>query len=99
MPVNSNTVLPSPDTATPPTPDAAHILLTPYDFGIPERGGPFTPKEVAGFLRVSSDEIIGLIECGQLRAFPVRHGKRRTTWRVPYVEIAMFFMRQQGAMN
>lgn len=98
MPARGTTILPSRDTGTPPTPVAADVFLTPADFGIPPRTDPFTPKEIAGYLRVSSDEILGLIDEGQLRAFPVRRGKRMT-YRVPYIEIVYFFLRQQGAAN
>lgn len=95
--VRGSTVLPSEDTFTPPVP-AADVFLTPADFDIPNQREPFTPKEIAGYLRVTSREIIGLIESGQLRALPVHRGERNT-YRVPYREIAAFFMRQQGAMN
>jgi hypothetical protein len=81
MPVCGTVVLPSEDTRTPQTPVPARVLLTPDYSGIPENGGPFAPKEIAGYLNVSSDEIIGLIECGQLRALPVRLGQR-TTYRI-----------------
>lgn len=78
---------------------SADVLLTPEWFDIPRDGGPFSPKELAGYLRVSADEILGLIDCGQLRAFPVRLG-RRTTFRIPYLELVHYFLRQQrGAEN
>jgi hypothetical protein len=97
MPVHGDTVLPSADTNTPdvPPPDSRHFL-TPEEFGFRREDGPYAPKEVAGRLRVSSDEILGLIEEGVLLAFPVRSGKR-TTYRVPYTAIAVYFLRQQGA--
>lgn len=98
MPVDGTTVLPSANTATPRVPVPTHAYLTPLDFDIPKRSEPFTPKEIAGFLNVSSDEIIGLIEEGQMRALPVHRGARNT-YRVPYVEIVAFFLRQQGAFN
>lgn len=98
MPVRGTTVLPSADTKTPDVPVPAHVLLTPDDFGIPQRREPFTPKEIAGFLNVSADSIIGLIEEGTLRALCVHRGERNT-YRVPYVEVAQFFMRMQGASN
>lgn len=98
MPVRGSIVLPSEDTVTPEVPVPADVLLTPADFDIPNQREPFTPKEIAGYLRVTSREIIGLIESGQMRALPVHRGER-TTYRVPYREIAAFFLRQQGAMN
>ena len=94
MPVCGTVVLPSPDTETPDVPVSAHVPLTPSDFGIPPQSGPFTPKEIAGHLRVTSQEIIGLIESGQMRALAVHRGQR-TTYRIPYTEVSMFFLRQQ----
>lgn len=98
MPVRGETILPSADTNTPDVPIPAHVLLTPRDFGIDPGGSPYSPKEIAGALKVTSREIIGLIESGQMRALPVHVGQR-TTYRVPYIEIVNFFLRQQGAMN
>lgn len=98
MPVKGTIVVPSPDTQTPDVPLGAGVLLTPRDFGIPHDREPMAPKELAGYLKVSSDEIIGLIEEGQLRALPVRIGERNT-YRIPYIEVVHFFLRQQGALN
>ena len=99
MPAFGTTVFPSKDTNTPAVPIPKDVLLTPRDFGFDEQEAPFAPKEIAGKLRVSSDEVLGLIESGQLRAFPVYRGKR-TTYRVPYLELVNYFLRQQmGAMN
>ena len=96
MPVKGNVVLPSRDTSTPEVP--VDGKLTPEWFDIPQNHAPFAPKELAGYLGVSSDEILGLIECGQLLAFPVYKGQR-TTWRIPYKAVALYFLHQQGASN
>lgn len=98
MPARNDIVFPSHDTSTPEVPVPAHVLLTPDWFDIPERGGPFAPKELAGYLRVSADSIVGLIESGDLLAFPVHLGTR-TTWRIPYRAVALYFLKQQGSQN
>jgi hypothetical protein len=98
MPVRGTIVLPSGDTRTPPTPAPLDALFTPEDFGIYQQDSPFAPKELAGKMRVSSDEILDMIEEGRIRAFPLRRGKR-TTYRVPYIEVVYFFLRQQGSGN
>lgn len=72
----------------------ASTLLTPDDFGIPHRRC-FTPPELAPYLMVSADTIIRLIQDGELRALPLRGG----TYKIPWIEICHFFMRQQGALN
>lgn len=97
MPVRGALVLPSPDTNTPDVPIPAHVFLTPDDFDIPHRRC-FTPRELAACLYADARQIIGLIEEGKLRALPIGHGR----YKIPYVEIAEFFKRQQtmpGAMN
>ncbi len=62
MPICRTVVLPSEDTNSAATPLSAHAILTPFDFACPSSGGPFGPQEI------SANEIIGLIETGQLPA-------------------------------
>lgn len=81
----------------------ATVLLTPDDFDIPHRKC-FTPSELARYLMTDAKTIIRLIEDGQLRALPLRcararGGRRRVSYKIPWIEIVHFFLRQQGAMN
>lgn len=88
MPVRGTTVLP----------DDAHAPFTPADFGFDPHDEPFAPKEFAGRLRVSSDEVLELIEDGTLQAFAVRKGKR-TTYRIPFIAVVNYFLRQQRGVT
>jgi len=77
----------------PREPVDAATLLTPEDFGIPHRRC-FTPGELAPHFMTSARTIVRLIEEGSLRA--VRVGR---DYKIPWIEVANFLMRQQGAMN
>ena len=76
-------------------PVAAGVLLTPADFGIPAQKRPFTPTQLARYLNVDAKSIIRMIDDGILRALELRRG----TYRIPYIEIFHFFMRQQGELD
>jgi excisionase family DNA binding protein len=75
-------------------PPDATVLLTPEDFGIPRRRC-FTPTELAPYLMTSPMTVVRMIRDGCLRALPLPGGG----YKIPYIEIVHFFMRQQGAMN
>lgn len=93
MPVRGTVVLPSEDTSTPDVPVPAHALLTPDWFDIPQRKC-FTPSELAPYFMTCPRTIIRMIEDGVLRAVKVGG-----VYKIPYREVAHFFMRAQGAMN
>lgn len=94
MPIRGTAVLPSEDTATPETPVPADVLLTPADFGIAPRRMPFTPAELAPHFNVSARTIQRMIEDGRIRALMVGG-----VYKIPYSEVVMWFLRQQGSMN
>ena len=79
--------------ALPQEPVDSGVLLTPEDFGIPHRRC-FTPSELAPYFVVSSRTIVRLIEEGSMRAVPVGRD-----YKIPWIEIANWLMRQQGALN
>jgi excisionase family DNA binding protein len=84
-----------PENVLPFEPVDAGVLLTPADFDIPAQKRPFTPTQLARYLYTDAKTIIRMIEDGILRALELRRG----TYRIPYIEIVMFFARQQGADN
>lgn len=103
MPLRGNTVLPSPDTNTPPVPLDESILLTPDWFDIPKRRC-FTPSELARYFLTDAKTITRLIEEGVLRAFPFRisefeDGERRVMYKIPYRAIVEYFERMQNSAN
>jgi excisionase family DNA binding protein len=75
-------------------PVSAGVLLTPDDFDIPHRRC-FTPSELAPYFKADARTITRMIEEGIMRAIDLGHGR----YKIPYIEIVHFFMRQQGAMN
>lgn len=77
---------------------SSRVLVMPIDFGIPTRPEPFAPKEIAAHLSVRPDDVIGLCESGEMIGFQTHVGAR-TTWKVPWLGIAYFFLRRQGALN
>jgi excisionase family DNA binding protein len=83
------------ESAAPLKPIRALVLLTPGEFGIPARARPFTPTELARYFYTDAKTVIRMIEDGILRALELRRG----TYRIPYIEIVYFFMRQQGVMD
>lgn len=73
---------------------SAGVYLTPDDFGIPSRKC-FTPRELAPYFMTDTRTITRMIEEGLMRAVDLGHGR----YKIPYIEIVHFFLRQQGAMN
>ncbi|HXG58135.1 MAG TPA: excisionase family DNA-binding protein [Thermoanaerobaculia bacterium] len=74
-------------------PAGADVPLSPDDFDIPKKRS-FSPAEFGRYVGVCERTIVREIEDGKLRALRVRAG-----YRIPYREIACYFLRQQGAMN
>lgn len=67
--------------------------LSPDDFGIPH-ARCFAPGQLAPYFRVSARTIIRMCDDGKLDA--IRIGAE---YRIPYIAIVRYFLRQQGAFN
>jgi excisionase family DNA binding protein len=96
MPPHGSAAQPSqPENVLEFKPVDAGVLLTPADFNIPAQKRPFTPTQLAKYLFTDAKTVIRMIDDGILRALELRRG----TYRIPYIEIVYFFVRQQGADN